>query len=216
MLGFATVDLSTRDSILAVWLTSSEGAASAVHTNAVTFELDEGTTSRRALAMVCDRYVVLTDRTPREHRVLVGWGVEPSDLAMLTKQVTAAQATVRTACSEYRTKPGKSDLSEPELPPVPGPVDQAALETCVSPQLTLALANQLMRTWTAWLITEGERVKRWAYMPGGWKGEKPALVPAEFAEHNTVQPVGPLRLWLSTSPRSTSRPPTRIEAHRVR
>ena len=193
MLGFATVDLSTRDNILTVWLTSAEGAASAVHTNAVTFDLDDDTTSRRALAMVSDRYIVLTDRTPREHRVLVGWDVEPSDLAMLTKQTTAAQATVRTACSEYRARPGKSHLNEPELPPVPAPVDQAAMETCASPQLTLALANQLMRTWTAWLATEGERVKRWAYMPGGWKGERPALVPAEFAEHNTVQPVRPLR-----------------------
>ena len=111
MLGFATVDLSTRDNILTVWLTSAEGAASAVHTNAVTFDLDDDTTSRRALAMVCDRYVILTDRTPRDHRVLVGRGVEPSDLAMLTKHTTAAQATVRTACSEYRTRPGKSQLS---------------------------------------------------------------------------------------------------------
>jgi hypothetical protein len=216
LLGFATVDLSTRDNILTVWLTSAQGAAGAVHTNAVTFDLDDDTTPGRALAMVCDRYVVLTDRTPREHPVLIGWGIEPSDLAMLARQTTAAQATLLTAFSEYRARPGKSDLSEPNLPSVPLPFDQTALEAGVSPQLTLALANQVMRTWTAWLTTEGERVKRWTYMPGGREGEKPALIPAEFEEHNTLPPVRPLWLWLSTSPQSTSRPPTRTEDHHVR
>ena len=83
MLGFATVDLSTQDSTLTVWLTSAQGVASAGHTNAVIFDLDDELTPRRALAMICDRYVVLTDRTPREHPLLIGWDVEPADLAML-------------------------------------------------------------------------------------------------------------------------------------
>lgn len=193
MLGFATVDLSTRDNILTVWLTSALGAAGAGHTNAVTFDLDDDTISRLALAMICDRYVILTDRTPREHSFFSGWGVDPSDLAMLAKQATAAQATVLTAFGEYRARPGKSGLTEPNLPPVPAPLDQAGLEAGAPQQLTLALANQVMRIWTAWLTTEDERVKRWTYMPGGREGEKPALVPAEFAEHNTVQPVKRVR-----------------------
>ena len=78
--------------------------------------------------MICDRYIVLTERTPREHPLIVGRGVEPADLAMLAKQTTAAQATVLTAFSEYRARPGKSDLSEPYLPPVPAPLDQAGLQ----------------------------------------------------------------------------------------
>ena len=85
MLGFATVDLSTRDNTLTVWLTSVEGAASAGHTNAVTFDLSDDTTLSPGVGMVCDRYVILTDRTPREHRLLIGRGVEPSDLAMLAE-----------------------------------------------------------------------------------------------------------------------------------
>jgi hypothetical protein len=193
MLGFATVDLSTRDNTLTVWLTSALGAASAGHTNAVTFDLDDDTTPRRALAMICDRYVILTDRTPREHPLLSGWGVEPSDLAMLAKQTTAAQANVLTAFSGYRARPGKSGLIEPNLPLVPAPLDQAALEAGVPQQLTLAFANQVLRTWIAWLTTEDERVKRWTYMPDGREGEKPTPVPAEFAEHNTVQPVKRVR-----------------------
>jgi len=194
VLGFATVDLSIQDNTLTVWLTSGQGAADAGHTNAVTFSLGDDTTPRRALGMICDRYVVLTDRTPGEHPLVIGWGVEPCDLAMLAKQTTAAQATVMAAFEEYRSKPGKADLMEPILPPVPAPFDQAALEAGTPQLLTLAVANQVMRTWTAWLTTEGERVKRWTYMPGGRKGEAPALLPAEFIQHNAVQPIRPLPL----------------------
>jgi hypothetical protein len=196
LLGFATVDLSTRDDTLTVWLTSAQGAAGAVHTNAVTFDLNDDTTPGQALAMVCDRFVVLTDRTPCEHPIFIGWGVDPSDLAMLVKQTIAAQAAVLAACREHRARPGKSHLIEPSLPPVPEPLDQAALEAGAPQQLTLALANQVMRTWTAWLSTEGERIKRWAYMPGGREGEKRALVPAKFEEQSTAQPVRPTLLWL--------------------
>jgi hypothetical protein len=194
VLGFATVDLSTRDDTLTVWLTSVQDATHAGHTNAVSFGLGEDTTPRRALSMVCDRYVVLTDRTPREDALLISWGAEPCDLAMLAGQVTAVQAAIMAAFRAHRSKPGKAGLIEPVLPPVPEPLDQAALEAGPAQQLTLAVANQVMRTWTAWLTTEGERVKRWAYMPGGHKDEKPALLPAEFIKCNTVQQMGLLPL----------------------
>lgn len=193
MLGFATVDLSTRDNTLTVWLTSLRGAARADHTNAITFDLDDETAPRRALGMIFDRYAILTDRTPREHSLLIDWGVVPSDLAMLAKETTAAQATVLAAFNEYRSKPGKSGLSEPNLLPVPSPLNQSELETGTPQQLTLALANQVMRTWAAWMTTESERLKRWRYMPGGWEGEKPALLPAEFGASNTIVPVRSLR-----------------------
>jgi hypothetical protein len=216
VLGFATVDLSIRDDTLTVWLTSAQGATHAGHTNAVVFSLGDDTTPRRALGMVCDRYVVLNDRTPREHPLFIDWGAEPCDLAMLAGQTTAAQAAIMAAFEEHRSKPGKADLIEPVLPPVPRTFDQAALDAGSPQQLTLAVANQVMRTWTAWLTTDGERVKRWAYMPGGCKGERPALLPAEFIKHSTVQQMRPLPLWASTSLRSTSRPPTPTGARRVR
>jgi hypothetical protein len=191
MLGFATVDLSIQDGMLTVWLTSWQAATGVGHTNAVTFDLGDDTVPRRAWGMLCDRYVVLTDRTPREHPLLIGRVVEPCDLEMLAKQTTAAQVTVMVAFEEYRSKPGKADLIEPTLPPVPASFDQATLEAGTPQLLTLALANQVMRTWKAWLTTEGERVKRWTYMPGGRKGETPALLPAEFVQHNTVQQIRP-------------------------
>jgi hypothetical protein len=189
MLGFATVDLFAQENILTVWLTSAQGANHAGQTNAVTFGLGDDATPRLALGMICDRYIVLTERTPRNHPLLVGWGIEPCDLVMLADQTAAAQAAIRTAFEEYRTKPGKADLIQPALPPAPAPVNQAALEADTAQSLTLAVANQVMRTWTAWLITEGERIKRWSYMPGGHKGETPSLLPAEFTKLNTVQPI---------------------------
>ena len=137
--------------------------------------------------MICELYVVLTDRTPRQYPLFIGWDIEPCDLEMLAEQTAAAQATIMAAFEEYRPKPGKADLIEPVLPPVPQPFDQAAFEAGTPQQLTLAVANQVMRTWTAWLNTKGERVKRWADTPGGHKDEKPALLPAEFIRRSTAQ-----------------------------
>ena len=192
MLGFATVDLSVGDHRLTIWLTSVGTNTEVAHTNAVSFDLDEDSASRRAWSMTCDRYVILTDRTPPEHPVLAQWGVEPCSLAMLAKLTTAAQEAVMAAFAEETGKPGKADLMEPILPPVPAPLDQAALEVGSPQQLTLAVANQVRRIWTAWLMTERERVKRWTYMPGGRKGEAAAPLPAEFVQQYVVQPT---RVW---------------------
>ena len=124
--------------------------------------------------------------------MLARWGVAPCDLAMLAKQTAAAQEALMAAFAEHAAKPGKSDLMEPVLPPVPAPVDQAARETGAPQERTLAVANQVRGIWAAWLAVERERVKRWAYMPGGSKRETPALLPAEFVEQNVLQPI---RAW---------------------
>jgi hypothetical protein len=193
MLGFATVDLSMRDDSLTVWLTSEGMDIPVAHSNANCFELASDAASRRAWSMACDRYVILTDRTPRDHPVLNHWGAAPCDLAMLAKQTTAAQERLMAAFAEHAAKRGKADLMEPFLPPVPGPLDQTAWETCPPEKLTLAVANQVKIIWTAWLAVERERVKRWSYMPGGTKGEALGLLPAEFVEESVVQPV---RSWV--------------------
>lgn len=193
MLGFATVDLSVRDHSLTVWLTSRGINTEVTHTNAVRFDLAEDEVSRRAWSMACDRYVILTDRTPRDHAVFAEWGVVSSDLAMLAKLTTVAQETVMAAFSEHATKPGKADLMEPTMLSVPSPLDQAVLDAEAPEQLALAVANQVMRIWIAWLGVERERVKRWTYMPGGRKDEAPAVLPAEFIRQNVVQPI---RSWL--------------------
>lgn len=187
MLGFATVDLSTRDDSLTVWLTSVGMDIPAAHTNAICFDFADEATARRAWSMICERYVVLTNRTPRDHGVLARLGVTPCDLAMLAKQTAAAQEALMAAFADHAAKPGKADLMEPVLPPVPAPVDQPEWETARPQELTLAVANQVRGTWAAWLVVERERVKRWSYMPGGIKGESPALLPVEFVQQNVLQ-----------------------------
>lgn len=191
MLGFATVDLSIPDRSLTVWLTSVRKGIEVGHTNAVCFDLEDETASRRAWGMTCDRYVILTDRTPPEHAALADWGARPCDLAMLAKQTMAGQESVMAAFAEHAAKPGKAGLAEPVLLPVPPPLDQAALDPAPR-QLTLAVANHVMRLWSGWLTAERERVRRWTYMPGGRKDEAPNLLPADFTLRNVIQPV---RAW---------------------
>src|SRR5260370_7633462 len=89
MLGFATVDLSERDQALTVWLTSVAAVRTSTeigHTSAVGFQLADEATPQRAWSMACDRYVVLTDRPPRDHPALAGWDLVPCDLGMLANQ----------------------------------------------------------------------------------------------------------------------------------
>jgi hypothetical protein len=111
---------------------------------------------------------------------------------MLARQTAAAQEALMAAFAQHAAKPGKADLMEPVLPPVPAPVDQSEREEGRPQELTLAVANQVRGTWAAWLVVERERVKRWSYMPGGIKGETPAPLPVEFVEQNVLQSV---RAW---------------------
>jgi hypothetical protein len=46
-------------------------------------------------------------------------GVAPCDLVMLAKQTAAAQEALMAAFAKHAAKPGKADLMEPVLPPVP-------------------------------------------------------------------------------------------------
>ena len=197
MLGFATVDLSVGHQALTVWLTSVVNVRTTTevgHVNAVSFDLADVATPRRAWSMTCDRYVVVTGRTSLDHPALAGWEIAPCDLPVLARQVVSAQEAIMAAFAAYvATKRGKAaDLVEPVLPGVPPPLDEPALAGEAPVQVTLAVANQVKRTWAAWLAAEGERVKRWAYMPGGRKDEPPALLPAEFIARNAVQAV---RAW---------------------
>ena len=41
--------------------------------------------------MACDRYVLLTDRTLRDHAILAEWDAVPCDLGMLAKETVSAQ-----------------------------------------------------------------------------------------------------------------------------
>lgn len=197
MLGFATVDLSAHDQTLTVWLTSMvtrQANSYAEHTNSVSFNLAEETASHRAWSMTCDRYVVLSDRTPLDHPAFAGWGVTPCDLSVLTEETKIAQDSIMTAFAEYTAKPGKAKLTEPALPALPLPLNQAAVDDSIPGKFTLTVADYVKRAWMGWIKTERERVKHWRYMPGGRNDETPTLLPAEFIRRAVIQPA---RAWES-------------------
>lgn len=168
MLGFATVDV-VPDETYTVWLTSRTEATRASHTNAVVFRFDDPEPWERRLPaqMVADRAILLTERTDpglaRVERYLTA-----DDIAVMAAAADDLQAVVSKAFDDYRSRPGKADLVEPTFPRVPEPVDQRPLVDRPPAERTLVVANALARTWSAWLGTEQERVKR-RYVP--WLGE---------------------------------------------
>jgi hypothetical protein len=68
---------------------------------------------------------------------------------MLAKQTAAAQEALMAAFAEHAAKPGRADLMEPVLPPVPTPVGQAAREMGTPEELALAVADQVRGIWAA-------------------------------------------------------------------
>lgn len=195
MLGFATVDLSEADGTLAIWLTSlvtTRMVPYIDHTNAVGFDLGEDQLGRRAWNMACDRYVVVTGRTPLEHPVFAELDLKPCDLDGLLEQTRVSQEAILTAFAEYKKKPGKKALTEPSLPPVPDHLDEESIYVDQSRKPALVLADHVKAAWNTWLETDRDRVKRRSYMPEGRDSEKLSTLPLEFTEGNSVQPV---RVW---------------------
>lgn len=185
MLGFAAVDLSEADHRLTVWLTSlvTKGAIPYVdHTNAVSFDLREDLVLRRAWSMSCDRYVVVTSRTPLDHPAFSGWGLKPCDLSGLLDQTAAAQEMILAALAEHKKEPGKKNLAEPSLPPVPKPLDPGSLYVDDFRKPPLVLADYVKTAWAVWIATDRERIKRRAYMPEGRDNANLVILPPEFGE----------------------------------
>lgn len=180
MLGIATVD-AHLDTI-AVWLTSRTANAAATHTNAVVFQradLDLG----RVRGMLWDRRVFLTPRTPG---LFLDGEIPTCDLQPLANEVAEAQRDLMAQFEVYRQGPGKADLIEPSWMPVPDlegiPTMGADYERPAN-EATLAMADLVRRTWTAWLSTEAERAKR-SYMEPRDRCFRE--LPPKFIKHSEV------------------------------
>lgn len=180
MLGIATVD--AHHDTIAVWLTSRTAHAASTHTNAVVFQradLDLG----RVRGMLWDRRVFLTPRTPG---LFLDEEIPTCHLQPLADEVAEAQRDLMAQFELYRQRPGKADLIEPSWVPVP---DLASIRTMRADderpanEATLAMADLVRRTWTAWLSTEAERAKR-SYMKPNEKCFRE--LPPAFSEHNEV------------------------------
>ncbi len=180
MLGIATVD--AHHDTIAVWLTSRTTPAAATHTNAVVFQradLDLG----RVRGMLWDRRVFLTPRTPGR---FLDEEIATCLLQPLADEVAETQRDLTAQFELYRQRPGKADLIEPSWMPVPdleGISTMGAQDERPAHEATLAMADLVRRTWTAWLSTEAERAKR-SYM----KPRENCFreLPPEFSKHSQV------------------------------
>lgn len=177
MLGFAVVDVRPDESVT-VWLVSQDSPTWVENTNAVTFAPDAERLDERLTAMVADRYVFTTDRTPRDVPALARVGAAPVGAAVLRGAVTDELARMAGEYQAEVASRGKGrPLVEPDWPTLPD------TERCVT---ALDLANALRATWTAWLRLDGLRVQRTYLTPAG---DQPRLLPPAFVEAATVHPL---------------------------
>lgn len=163
MLGFATLDFDRQQAKVTVWLTSRTTTSAAGHTNAVVFDT-LGLDWRRVKGMLADRYVFLTRRADVSWRSLRDLRLSPCDAIALAEEVAETQQGLFGVFERYRDQPGKQDLVEPQWSSVPPAVDAGGAVEGFPNEVTLAAADVVRKTWTAWLETERERVKR-PYMP---------------------------------------------------
>jgi hypothetical protein len=159
MLGLALLDVSEAQGSVTVWLTSHTGTAVAGHTNAAVFD-SEGLDWRRVEGMLADRYVFLTKRTEAAVGPVGVLGLIPCDAVGFAYEVEDTQQQLLGIFQKYRERPGKQDLVEPSWSSVP-PADDAGGHLEGPPaEVALAAADFIRKTWTAWLSTERERLRR--------------------------------------------------------
>ena len=185
MLGLALLDVSEAHGTVTVWLTSRIGTAVAGHTNAVVFDA-AGLDWLRVEGMLADRYVFLTKRTEAAEGPIRSLGLDACDAVGFANEVEETQQKLFEIFEQYRKQPGKQDLVEPSWSMVPPPKDAGGHLEGLPNEVALAAADFTRKTWTAWLSTERERVKR-SYMPP--QDSSFRELPDVFKAVNAVQPI---------------------------
>jgi hypothetical protein len=185
MLGLALLDVSQTHGTVTVWLTSRIGATVAGHTNAVAFDAD-GLDWRRVDGILADRYVFLTKRSQSVETPLQDLDLFPCDAVAFANEVEDAQKKLFEVFQQHREQPGRQDLVEPPWFVVPPSMDAGGHLEGLPTEVALAAADFIRKTWTAWLSTERERVKR-PYMPP--RGAPFRELPDVFKTVYTVQPI---------------------------
>jgi hypothetical protein len=82
VLGIATGDLLSRDDTMTVRLAPAQDATHLGRASPAISSLGDDMKTRRALPMIRDRYVVLTQGASRDHPLVIGWGAGTCDFAM--------------------------------------------------------------------------------------------------------------------------------------
>lgn len=154
MLGFATVDNGGSTGVTVVWLTSRVQPNRAEHTNAVTLYAADEDCENKFQALVADRLLVLTQGSIAPEWLPSAKTVEAIDGWV---EYTAARQDQICAAIAMRS----TNLVQPTFPTRPSMDDiNISVELADQVKRTLITATYVARTWTAWLETEQQRLKR--------------------------------------------------------
>lgn len=185
MLGLALLDVSETHGTVTVWLISRISKALAGHTNAVVMDA-ENLDWRRVDGMLADRYVFLTKRTETAEGQIRDLDLLPCDGIAFAGEVESTQRKLAEIFEQYRERSGNHDLADPSWFMVPPSEDAGGLLERPPNEVALDASDFIRKTWTAWLTTERERVKR-SYMP---PFETPFReLPDVFTTVNRLQPI---------------------------
>lgn len=154
MLGFATVDHAGSSGTTVVWLTSRIEPNRAEHTNAVTLGANDEDGGHKFQVLVADRLVVLTQGS-----VAPEWLPSAVTADLIDEWVEYIRQRQEQICAAIAKR--SSNLVQPTFPPIPS-LDSIEVSAGLSDQVkrTFITATYVARTWTAWLETEQQRLRR--------------------------------------------------------
>lgn len=179
MLGFVALDHRPGDDTVALWLISRTDPAEASSTNAVVVDLAAPDALSKIHALTRDRVVVLTPDSDA-----AGLPVDPHDVGIVDEFIAATrahQAAIVDAIRAHQATRKGQKLAEPTFPAEA----EAPQEWPTAPELrALQLARWLGRTWTNWLVSDGERLRR-TTQPR--TGRTPWIMPEELNQPQLLE-----------------------------
>ncbi|RJS45327.1 hypothetical protein [Nocardioides cavernaquae] len=157
MRSIVTIDRQSADESVAIWVTS-RGGSHAVHANAVVIESDDPMLVEKVRSLTRCAVVLVTAGTTLDGFPVDGMPLSEEHLHGFIAEIEEHRSRISSVVADYKRKSRSRTLTEPEFPAI-SPVDGADSHLTAS-ERAFALANEVMRLWSAWLETDEERRKR--------------------------------------------------------
>jgi hypothetical protein len=155
MLGFAIVDRQPTANATAVWLTTRIEGSQVNHTNAVVIPHDDERHDAKVRNLTADRAVVLTNGSTAPLPFVHALSVDAFD--GLVDETSGHQQLIADAVAGYAARTKNRNLTMPEFSAPP----QLKIDSRDEPAYrTLSVANYVAAVWSAWLVTDEQRVRR--------------------------------------------------------
>jgi hypothetical protein len=156
MLGFAIIDRQPTAKATAVWLTCRLEGSRVDHTNAVVIKHDDERHDAKIWHLTADRAVVLTNGSTPPIPFKCTQSVEA--FGRLLNETSAYQQRITDAVASYAARAKNRNLTMPEFP---GHQPELKIDNRDEPEYrAVSAANYVRDAWSAWLVTDEERVRR--------------------------------------------------------